>query len=298
MKIKAWSSMLLLSCLCSALTAQNGNRYLEKPLPRNWGNTVVPNSKTVPTTTGIANSTTASADDNIFSGQILPVDDQWWKAFNDPVLDSLISVASGENYSVLAAIDRMEQARASLRMERSNFFPSITLNGGWLRQQSSGNTTELPQSITHYYDASLNASWELDIFGSIWQRVKAQRETFQASREEYISVQVSLCAQVASAYINLRELQQELQVVMHNCRTQEEVLNITEVRYNTGLVSKLDVAQAKSVYFSTKASVPQLESGISQYLNSLANLLGLIRRRYAPHWKESGNCPTTWNPLE
>lgn len=82
---------------------------------------MVPNSKTVPTSTGTVNSTTASADDNLFSGQILPVDDQWWKAFNDPVLDSLISVASGENYSVLAAIDRMEQARASLRMERSNF---------------------------------------------------------------------------------------------------------------------------------------------------------------------------------
>ena len=184
MKIKAWGSVLLLSCLCSAVTAQNGNRYLEKPLPRGWGNTVIPNSKTVPTSTGTVNSTTVSADDNLFSGQILPVDDQWWKAFNDPVLDSLISVASGENYSVLAAIDRMEQARASLRMERSNFFPSISLNGGWLRQQSSGNTTELPQSITHYYDASLNASWELDIFGSIRQRVKAQRETFQASREE------------------------------------------------------------------------------------------------------------------
>ena len=108
MKIKAWGSVLLLSCLCSAVTAQNGNRYLEKPLPRGWGNTVVPNSKTVPTSTGTVNSTTASADDNLFSGQILPVDDQWWKAFNDPVLDSLISVASGENYSVLAAIDRME----------------------------------------------------------------------------------------------------------------------------------------------------------------------------------------------
>ena len=274
MKIKAWSSMLLLSCLCSALTAQNGNRYLEKPLPRNWGNTVVPNSKTVPTTTGIANSTTASADDNIFSGQILPVDDQWWKAFNDPVLDSLISVASGENYSVLAAIDRMEQARASLRMERSNFLPSITLNGGWLRQQSSGNTTELPQSITHYYDASLNASWELDIFGSIRQRVKAQRETFQASREEYISVQVSLCAQVASAYINLRELQQELQVVMHNCRTQEEVLNITEVRYNTGL-----------------------ESGISQYINSLAILLGTYPQEIRPTLERIGKLPDYMEPV-
>jgi multidrug efflux system outer membrane protein len=297
MKIKAWGSVLLLSCLCSAVTAQNGNRYLEKPLPRGWGNTVVPNSKTVPTSAGTANSTMASANDNLFSGQILPVDDQWWKAFNDPVLDSLISVASGENYSVLAAIDRMEQARASLRMERSYFFPSITLNGGWLRQQSSGNTTELPQSITHYYDASLNASWELDIFGSIRQRVKAQRESFQASREEYISVQISLCAQVASAYINLRELQQELQVVMHNCRTQEEVLNITEVRYNTGLVSKLDVAQAKSVYFSTKASVPQLESGISQYINSLAILLGTYPQEIRPTLERIGKLPDYMEPV-
>ena len=297
MKIKAWGSVLLLSCLCSAVTAQNGNRYLEKPLPRGWGNTVAPNSKTVPTSAGTANSTMASANDNLFSGQILPVDDQWWKAFNDPVLDSLISVASGENYSVLAAIDRMEQARASLRMERSYFFPSITLNGGWLRQQSSGNTTELPQSITHYYDASLNASWELDIFGSIRQRVKAQRETFQASREEYISVQISLCAQVASAYINLRELQQELQVVMHNCRTQEEVLNITEVRYNTGLVSKLDVAQAKSVYFSTKASVTPLESGISQFINSLAILLGTYPQEILPILERIGKLPDYMEPV-
>ena len=297
MKIKAWGSVLLLSCLCSAVTAQNGNRYLEKPLPRGWGNTVAPNSKPVPTSAGAANSPMASAKDSLFSGQILPVDDQWWKAFNDPVLDSLISVASGENYSVLAAIDRMEQARASLRKERSYFFPSITLNGGWLRQQSSGNTTELPQSITHYYDASLNASWELDIFGSIRQRVKAQRETFQASREEYISVQISLCAQVASAYINLRELQQELQVVMHNCRTQEEVLNITEVRYNTGLVSKLDVAQAKSVYFSTKASVPQLESGISQYINSLAILLGTYPQEIRPILERIGKLPDYMEPV-
>ena len=285
MKIKAWGSTLLLLCLCSAATAQNGDRYLEKPLPRSWGSTAIPSS------------TAASADTDLFSGQILPVDDQWWKAFNDSMLDSLISVASGENYSVLAAIDRMEQARASLRMERSNFFPSISLNAGWLRQQSSGNTSELPQSIAHYYDASLNASWELDIFGSIRQRVKAQRETFRASREEYISVQVSLCAQVASAYINLRELQQELQVVTHNCRTQEEVLNITEVRYNTGLVSKLDVAQAKSVYYSTKASIPQLESGISQYINSLAILLGTYPQKLRPMLEKTGKLPDYMEPV-
>ena len=185
-------------------------------------------------------------------------------------------------------------------MERSNFFPSISLNGGWLRQQSSGNTTELPQSITHYYDASLNASWELDIFGSIRQRVKAQRETFQASREEYISVQVSLCAQVASAYINLRELQQELQVVMHNCRTQEEVLNITEVRYNTGLVSKLGSLSLWEILFGI-VQKHLFRNWNPESANTSTHWLfcwELIRRKYAPHWKESGNCPTTWNLLE
>lgn len=288
MKIKTWGSALLLLCLCSAATAQKGNLYPEKPLPRHWGNRAA---------SAIPSSATAHADDDLFSGQILPVDDQWWKAFNDPMLDSLIAVASGENYSVLAAMDRMRQAQYTLRMERSSFFPTITLEGGWLRQQSSGNTSQLPQSITHYYDATLNASWELDVFGSIRQRVKAQRETFRASREEYASVQVSLCAQVASAYINLRELQQELQVVMHNCRMQQEVLDITEVRFRTGLVSKLDVAQAKSVYFSTKASVPQLEAGIGQYINTLAILLGTYPQELRPTLEKAGKLPDYMEPV-
>lgn len=304
MKIKTLGSTLLLSCLCSVATAQKGNRYLEKPIPQSWGSPVItpaittshiaPDSAATSPTSPFSAS---SEEGNLFSSPPLPVNDQWWKAFDDPTLDSLIAVASGENYSVLAAIDRMEQARANLRMERSNFFPSISLNGGWLRQQTSGNTGELPQTISHYYDASLNASWELDIFGSIRQRVKAQRELFRASREEWISVQVSLCAQVASAYINLRELQQELQVVEHNCRTQEAVLNITEVRYNTGLVSKLDVAQAKSVYFSTKASIPQLEAGISQYINTLAILLGTYPQHLRPKLEGNGKLPDYMEPV-
>ena len=86
---------------------------------------------------------------------------------------------------------------------------------------------------------------------------------------------VSLCAQVASSYINMRELQQEVKVAQQNCRSQQTVVQITQKRYETGLVSKLDVAQAQSVYYSTKASLPMLEAGIIQYTNSLAILLGL-----------------------
>ncbi|WP_368131399.1 efflux transporter outer membrane subunit, partial [Bacteroides fragilis] len=235
-------------------------------------------------------------DTQIFQ-QVLPVDDQWWKAFQDPVLDSLISVAVKQNYSVLTAIDRINMAKANLRMERGNFFPTIGLNAGWTRQQSSGNTSDLPQSTQHYYDASLNMSWELDLFGSIRNRVKAQKENFAASKEEYTGTMISLCAQVASAYINLRELQQELAVVQKNCASQEAVLKITEVRYNTGLVSKLDVAQAKSVFFSTKASIPQIESGINQYITTLAILLGTYPQEVRPALTAPGTLPDYMEPI-
>ena len=182
-------------------------------------------------------------------------------------------------------------------MERGNFFPTIGLNAGWTRQQSSGNTSDLPQSTQHYYDASLNMSWELDLFGSIRNRVKAQKENFAASKEEYTGTMISLCAQVASAYINLRELQQELAVVQKNCASQEAVLKITEVRYNTGLVSKLDVAQAKSVFFSTKASIPQIESGINQYITTLAILLGTYPQEVRPALTAPGTLPDYMEPI-
>ena len=272
MNMRTWSLLLLLF-LSSAISAQHADHYLDTPLPQAW-----------------------EEGGEVFR-QTLPVDDQWWKSFGDTTLDSLISIAVDRHYSVLTAIDRMNMAKAGLRMERSGFFPTVGINAGWTRQQTSGNTSELPQSTQHYYDVSANMSWELDIFGSIRQRVKAQKETFAASKEEYTAVMVSLSAQVASSYIQLRELQQELKVVERNCASQAAVLKITEVRYNTGLVSKLDVAQAKSVYFSTKASIPQLESGINQYITSLAVLLGTYPQEIRPVLERVGELPDYMEPI-
>ena len=214
----------------------------------------------------------------------------WREMFTDRELQSLIEAGLEQNTDLNVARLRVEAAEAALMTAKLSYLPSLGIN-------AEGGGSRYDGATAKTYNVGATASWELDIFGSIRQRVKAQRETFQASREEYISVQVSLCAQVASAYINLRELQQELQVVMHNCRTQEEVLNITEVRYNTGLVSKLDVAQAKSVYFSTKASVPQLESGISQYINSLAILLGTYPQEIRPTLERIGKLPDYMEPV-
>lgn len=240
-------------CLLFPLTllGQTEHKYLDHALPEAWQET-----------------------DSNFQ-QTLPVEDNWWRNFNDPVLDSLIDVAVKQNYSVQMAADRIAMAKANLRSEQGSYAPTFGLSAGWNRQQTSGNTSSLPQTTTQYADAVLSMSWEIDVFGSIRNRVKAQKENFAASKEEYNAVMVSLCAQVATAYINLREMQQEMQVVMQNCLSQQAVVEITKKRYETGLVSKLDVAQAQSVYYSTKASLPSLEAGIIQYTNSLAILMGL-----------------------
>ena len=272
MNIRAWSISLLLFLSTVTAVGQTANRYLKAPLPNGW-----------------------EENGEVFQ-QTLPVDDHWWKSFGDSKLDSLIALAVDRNYSVAMAINRIAAARANLWAERGNFFPSIGLNAGWTRQETSGNTSSIPQTTEHYYDASLSMSWEIDVFGSIRKRVKAQKENFAASKEEYTGVMISMAAEVASAYINLRELQQELEVVNKNCASQEEVLKITEVRYNTGLVAKLDVAQAKSVLYSTKASIPQLEAGIN-HITMLAVLLGMYPQDIRPVLEPVGILPDYMEPI-
>lgn len=244
--------VIYLLCLTWGINAQQPVKHLSHPLPDNW------------------------LENDVMFQQILPVDDHWWKVFEDATLDSLIALAVEQNPSVMMAINRMDMAKANWGMIRSNLFPVFDLNAGWTRQQTSGNTgTGSPQGWESYYQASVDMSWQLDVFGSIRLKAKAQKETYAASREEYNATLVSLCAQVASAYFNLREVQQELDVLRRNAASQKTVVKITEVRYNTGLVSKLDVAQAKSVYYSTLASIPTTEASVIQYMNTLAVLLGL-----------------------
>ena len=254
--------------------AQEVQKYLERPLPDEW-----------------------QEKDMLFQ-QVLPVDDQWWKVFEDATLDSLIHLAMEQNPSVLMAINRIDQAKAQWRISQSDFYPSLTFNGGWTRQQTSGNLgTGSPQAWTGYYSASVQMSWQLDVFGVIRQKAKAQKELYAASKEEYNATMVSLCAEVASAYFNLREVQQELDVLRRNAVSQEAVVKITESRYKTGLVSKLDVAQAKSVYYSTLASIPTTEANVIQYLNTLAVLLGLYPQDVTDALSDTKPLPDYMEPV-
>ena len=238
--------------LALRVNGQQSEKYLAHPLPREW-----------------------QEEDSLFQ-QVLPVDDKWWKVFDDETLDSLIALAINQNPSVLMAINRIDQAKAQWRISQSELYPSLSFNGAWNRQQTSGYLgTGNPQNRNGYYSASVQMSWQLDVFGVIRQKAKAQKELYNASKEEYNATMVSLCAEIASAYFNLREQQLELDVLRRNAASQETVVAITEARYKTGLVSKLDVAQSKSVYYSTLASIPMTEANVIQYINSLAILLGL-----------------------
>ena len=264
----------LLLCLPLAMNAQEAEKFLERPLPDGW-----------------------QEKDMLFQ-QVLPVDDQWWKVFEDTTLDSLINLAMEQNPSVLMAINRIDQAKAQWRISQSDFYPSLTFNGGWTRQQTSGNLgTGSPQAWTGYYSASVQMSWQLDVFGVIRQKAKAQKELYAASKEEYNATMVSLCAEVASAYFNLREMQQEVDVLRRNAVSQEAVVKITESRYKTGLVSKLDVAQAKSVYYSTLASIPTTEANVIQYLNTLAVLLGLYPQDVTDALSDTKPLPDYMEPV-
>ena len=264
----------LLLCLPLVMNAQEAGKYLERPLPDEW-----------------------QEKDMLFQ-QVLPVDDQWWKVFEDATLDSLIHLAMEQNPSVLMAINRIDQAKAQWRISQSEFYPSLTFNGGWTRQQTSGNLgTGSPQAWTGYYSASVQMSWQLDVFGVIREKAKAQKELYAASKEEYNATMVSLCAEVASAYFNLREVQQELDVLRRNAVSQEAVVKITESRYKTGLVSKLDVAQAKSVYYSTLASIPTTEANVIQYLNTLAVLLGLYPQDVTDALSDTKPLPDYMEPV-
>ncbi|MDE7345901.1 MAG: efflux transporter outer membrane subunit [Muribaculaceae bacterium] len=210
--------------------------------------------------------------------QTLPTDDDWWKTFGDPTLDSLINLAEKENFNLAAALQRIEMAKKTLEVAKSAYFPSVDLSAGWSKGQSSGASGPVVAKSSPYDYFSLGATmqWEVDLFGRITQNVKAGKAAYNASKAEYDGTMVSLAANVAKAYINLRTYQNEMEVAQSHLGEQEKVLAIVEARFKAGLASMLEVTQSRTVVASTRASIPALEAMIESSINSLA----LLTARY------------------
>lgn len=203
------------------------------------------------------------------------IDSQWWKCFGDELLDSLINVATERNYDIAVASRRIEIARQSVISARSGYYPQIDINAGWSQNRISGaiEGKHVPASRQSYWNGGATMRWEIDLFGKIREQVKQSNAQLRLSKAEFGAAIVSLQAQLATSYVNLRVCQAELQIAKDHADSQMKVVKITEARHKAGLASMLDVNQAKTVYYSTVASIPQLATSIRSYINAIAVIL-------------------------
>lgn len=198
----------------------------------------------------------------------MPSDDPWWKGFNDPVLDSLISRAESANFDLVQASRRMDAARRQVEIARAAFYPTVGVQASYGYGRAGGSNAQ-----TYGLGASLG--WEIDLFGKISEKVSQSKAGFNASRAAYAAAMVSLCGQVASTYIDLRVTQAQLFVARRHILRQDTIAGLARARYDCGLASKIDLDQALSVLYSTRAAVPALEASITADINALALLLGV-----------------------
>ena len=198
-----------------------------------------------------------------------PVAPAWWEqAFSDPLLDELVAVALEQNLSLRSATLRMMQSQQLLAIAVGNQFPQV--------QQLNGSAARFKENnlILESYDIGFNLSWELDMWGRFRGEVRSAAASMEASVAAYDGVLVSLVAQVAQVYVQIRTTQSRLEVARQNIRLQSQSLHIARAKANAGEVSDLDAEQAESLLYNTKAIVPSLESTLQQLKNSLAVLLG------------------------
>jgi outer membrane protein, multidrug efflux system len=203
----------------------------------------------------------------------------WWKQFNDPVLDALIAEALANNQNVKVAAANVEQAAGVLTQTRSGLFPQLGYNGtaGRGRTTESTQTPALTAGIPNpqsSYQALLSASWEIDLWGRIQRLSEAARANLLATDEARRGVVLSLVASVATNYLTLRGLDEQLVISKRTLGTYGESVRLYTLQFQYGQVSQMQVSQTQSQYETAAVQIPILESQIAQTENALAVLLG------------------------
>lgn len=266
--MRLYPALLLLAATSFGSHAQNPEGWLRDALPSQWEV-----SSEMP--------------------QTLPDDDAWWHTFYDPMLDRIIEKAVANNYNVAVAIKRIEMAKASVKQARAGYLPTINLGAGWSREQDAGasNSPRTPDDVSSSFMLSADMNWEIDIFGKVREGVKAEKAAYRASRAQFNGVMVSLCAQVAKAYMQLRCVQRRLQVANAHIKSQEQVVKTTQARFEANLEEKIDVKQAEIVLLNTQQTIPGLESQVRTLINTISVLVGEYPGQLASELRENAPLP-------
>ena len=204
---------------------------------------------------------------------------EWWKVFNDSRLNSLMAAATANNQQLKGAIARFDQARAAARMSRSDFFPTLSLPLTAERQRTSENMpSAFPLNGLSYngpaYNAPLEFSWELDLWGKLRRQSESTRADAAAAADSMHNVLLGIQAEVAVNFFKIRTLDNEMRIVREAVGWRNEALKIAGARVQAGAGSELEQAQAETEVATAEAEISSLQAQRDQLENVLAILIG------------------------
>jgi len=206
----------------------------------------------------------------------------WWKSFNDSELDSLIQRAVRSNLDLRVSEARLRQARAMRERSAADFMPSVDASASYARQLQSENqpligALPLPPNFPfeyNLYQAGFDASWEIDLFGGKRRALQAATAEWQGTMEALNDSMLSLLAEVARNYVELRGGQHRLEIARKDLKLQEEALELTRARFQSGVANELDVTRSAALLASQRAVIPPLETAVRGAMYGIAVLLG------------------------
>lgn len=222
----------------------------------------------------------------------------WWTVFEDPVLDGLIERCRQENLDLKIAISRVAESRAVLAIAGGEKQPVVDAGGSasLTKLSDDGPLQQVAPpggfKSQNMLQLGVDAVWEIDVFGRVRRTIEAADAVYEASVEDYRDVLVTLFAEVALAYTDVRGAQQRIVYARKNIEAQLGSLAMTLDRWENGVSSKLDVAQAQANLAASQASIPSLEISLNQALNRLAVLLGQDAGSLQAELSATGPIPT------
>lgn len=198
----------------------------------------------------------------------------WWRQFEDPTLDALVSQALSENRELRIAFSRLRAARSIRDDDANDRFPTVTAGASAEYGEAQQPGFSEQRSNIERYDLGLDMAWELDLFGRIQRRIEASEAQTEAAEAELYQLQVSLIAELVNAYGELRGAQLRERIARENLGYQRNSHLLTEQLRDAGMGSELDVLRADARLAATEASLPQLQATQTRATNRIATLLG------------------------
>lgn len=205
------------------------------------------------------------------------IEQAWWRQFNDPTLDQLIGKAASDNFDLKIAEARISEARAARSSAGQALLPSVNITAGDTRQANRFTFGSAPSSITkpfNTFQTGFDASWELDLFGAKRRGIEASDASLAAAEASRDNVRVSLLAEVARTYVDIRQYQALLGITASTIEAEQRTVRIVDERYRTGQTSQLDLTQVKAQLGQVQTQLPYYQNLLAQAEYGMDVLLG------------------------